>query len=69
KKRIESQKVGVENAAKVLKSTEERFNNGLSSQLELNDATLVYNTARLSYISAVYDYITAVVNLDYVVGI
>ncbi|MCX7647102.1 MAG: TolC family protein [Elusimicrobiales bacterium] len=69
KKRIESQRVGVENAAKVLKSTEERFNNGLSSQLELNDATLVYNTARLSYISAVYDYITAVVNLDYVVGI
>ncbi|MEF3280908.1 MAG: TolC family protein [Elusimicrobiota bacterium] len=68
-KRIESQKVSVENAEKVLKATEERFKNGLASQLEINDATVAYNAARLGYLTAVYDYIISVINLDYTIGL
>ena len=67
-KRIESQKTSVENAKKMLEATEIRFKEGLSSQLELNDATLAYNAARLNYTQALYDFCVANVNLDYVTG-
>ncbi len=69
KKRIESQKIAVENSKRVLEVTEERFKNGLASQLELNDATVAYNASKVNYINAVYDYIIGCINLDYVVGI
>jgi outer membrane protein TolC/AcrR family transcriptional regulator len=67
-KRIESQKTSVENAKKMLETTEVRFKEGLSSQLELNDATLAYNSARLNYAQALYDFCVANVNLEYIVG-
>jgi len=67
-KRIESQKTSVENAKKMLEATEVRFKEGLSSQLELNDATLAYNAARLNYTQALYDFCVANVNLEYVTG-
>jgi len=67
-KRIESQKTSVENAKKMLETTEVRFKEGLSSQLELNDATLAYNSARLNYAQALYDFCVANVNLEYVIG-
>jgi outer membrane protein len=67
-KRIESQKTSVENAKKMLETTEVRFKEGLSSQLELNDATLAYNSAILNYAQALYDFCVANVNLEYIVG-
>ena len=67
-KRIESQKTSLENAKKMLEATEMRFKEGLSSQLELNDATLAYNAARLNYTQALYDFCIDNVNLEYLVG-
>jgi len=52
----------------MLEATEVRFKEGLSSQLELNDATLAYNAARLNYTQALYDFCVANVNLEYVTG-
>ncbi len=65
-KRIEATSLSVENAQKVLISTEQRFKAGLVSQLELNDATLIYSSARMNYLNSVYDYITQLINLDYI---
>lgn len=67
-KRIKSQKTSVNNAKKMLEATEVRFREGLSSQLELNDATLAYNLARLNYNQALYDFCIANVNLEYILG-
>lgn len=68
KKRVEVSKLSVKNAERVLQSTEARYNEGLASQLELSDATLLYSSARFSYLTSVYDYITALNNLEYSVG-
>ncbi len=65
-KRIETTSLSVENAQRVLRSTEQRFRLGLASQLELNDATLLYSSARMNYLNSVYDYITQLINLDYI---
>lgn len=67
-KRVESQKVSVENARKMLEATEERFKNGLVSQLDLNDIMLAYQKAELGYAKALYDYCVNAVNLDFVTG-
>ncbi|MGC9070999.1 MAG: TolC family protein [Elusimicrobiales bacterium] len=67
-KRIEATKISLENADKILKSTEQRFKSGLASQLELNDATLLYSSARMNYINSIFDYINQLINLDYITG-
>ncbi|MCX7905194.1 MAG: TolC family protein [Elusimicrobiales bacterium] len=67
-KRLKTQELSVKNAKKILESTEKRYKEGISSQLELNDATLLYSSAKFGYLGAIFDYLTSLNNLEYIVG-
>jgi len=66
--RVRSQETAVEQARKALKATELRFKNGLSSQLELNDASLALNRAQTLYVQAMRDACVAASDLNWAVG-
>lgn len=66
--RLRSQTTAVETARKALSATELRFKNGLSSQLELNDASLALNRSRTLYIQALHDTCSADAELEWVLG-
>lgn len=68
KKRADAQALSVKNASMILKTTEERYKAGVSSQIELNDATLLYSSARFGYLTAVFDYLSILADLEYAVG-
>lgn len=63
-----SQREAVSRAKKALSATEVRFKNGLSSQLELNDAVLALNKSRLLEITAVNEKCKAICNLIWAIG-
>ncbi|PJA13513.1 MAG: hypothetical protein COX65_07000 [Elusimicrobia bacterium CG_4_10_14_0_2_um_filter_56_8] len=66
--RLASQETAVETAKIALSATELRFRNGLSGQLDLNDATLALNRARTLYTQAQHDVCSAAAELAWAVG-
>ena len=68
KKRIEATKGVVERAQENLNSKMLRYENGLISQLELNDAISDLNESSLTYVQAVYDAHIALSDLNFAVG-
>ena len=66
--RLASQGTAVEQARKALAATEVRFRNGLSSQLDLNDATLALNRSQTLYTQARHDVCSAEAELKWAVG-
>ena len=68
KKRLDSQKTSVATARKALEAVELRFKNGLSSLLELNDASLALNRAGTNYIQAKHDLCYNKAQLDWELG-
>ncbi|MCX5784393.1 MAG: TolC family protein [Elusimicrobia bacterium] len=66
--RLASQTTAVEQARQALTATEVRFKNGLSSQLELNDASLALNKSQTFYIQAQHDTCSADAKLKWTLG-
>ncbi len=66
--RLASQLTAVSQARKALAATEVRFRNGLSSQLDLNDATLALNRSQTLYTQARHDVCSAEAELKWAVG-
>lgn len=66
--RLASQGTAVAQARKALAATEVRFRNGLSSQLDLNDATLALNRSQTLYTQARHDVCSADAELRWAVG-
>ena len=66
--RLDSQTTAVEQARQALSATEVRFKNGLSSQLELNDASLALNKSQTFYIQAQHDTCSADAKLKWTLG-
>ena len=58
----------MEQARKALAATEVRFRNGLSSQLDLNDATLALNRSQTLYTQARHDVCSADAELKWTLG-
>jgi len=66
--RLASQTTAVAQARKALEATEVRFKNGLSSQLDLNDATLALNRSQTLYTQAKHDVCSADAAMKWTVG-
>lgn len=66
--RLASQGTAVAQARKALAATETRFRNGLSSQLDLNDATLALNRSQTLHTQARHDVCSAEAELKWAVG-
>jgi len=66
--RIRSQQQAIEQARKVVESTDIRFKNGLASQLELNDATLSLSKTQELYVKARRDAYTALADIAWATG-
>lgn len=56
RERIEAQQKSVEQAEKANRIAEVRYDNGISTQLELFDARLALNRTKTNYLQAIYDY-------------
>lgn len=65
RERLSAQEGAVGQARKALVSVEIRFKNGLSSQLELNDATLALNQAQLLRVQAMRDVYASLADLEW----
>ena len=68
RERLSAQEGGVEQARKALATTELRFKSGLSSQLELNDASLALNQAQLARVQALRDVYASLADLKWACG-
>jgi outer membrane protein TolC len=68
RERLAAQEGGVDQARKALASTETRFKSGLSSQLELNDASLALNQAQLARVQALRDVYASLADLKWACG-
>ncbi|MFB0527984.1 MAG: TolC family protein, partial [bacterium] len=68
RERIEAQEENVELARKNLRIAEERYRQGLMSEIELRDAELSLTQADTDYFQALYDYNVAGAFLDRAVG-
>ncbi|MBI5244202.1 MAG: TolC family protein [Elusimicrobia bacterium] len=66
--RVQSQESAVAQARRALESTENRYKEGQSSQLELTDATLALLKTRLLYAQALHDYRVQLAALERAVG-
>lgn len=69
KSRIDATRGVVEQARENLKAQMLRYRNGLTSQLELNDAIANVNDSDLQYVQAVYDAMIALSDLKFAVGL
>jgi outer membrane protein TolC len=67
-KRIEAQSKTVEQAQKGYEIAKTRLENGLSTQLEVNDAELALRQAKLNRLQAVYDFHSALADLHELTG-
>ncbi|RMD97329.1 MAG: TolC family protein [Calditrichaeota bacterium] len=67
--RVKAQTESVQQAEKALEIARVRFQNGLSTQLELNDAETALARAKFARLSAIYDYLTAKADYEKAVGI
>lgn len=68
RQRIEASQANVQRAERALQIAETRFKNGLSTQVELNDAELAVTRARTNHAQALHDYGVARANLTAAVG-
>lgn len=66
---IASNRKAVSLAEKLYSSAKERYENGLITSLDFQDAQLDLNSARLGYLEAVYDYKTALFDLMDTMGV
>jgi outer membrane protein len=66
--RIEAQGKTVEQAERGYKIAQTRYNSGLSTLLELNDAQLAQVRASVNKIQSIYDYLVASADLDQLLG-
>jgi len=67
--RIAASEDSVEQARENLYTLEEQYRSGVSSQLDMLDATQALNETQLLYIQAVYDQFEALARLEYVSGV
>lgn len=65
---VESQRLNIDMAAEALKIAEVRYENGISTLLELMDAQLALTTARLNYLNALFSYEEAKARLKKITG-
>ena len=65
---IETNKAGVEQAAKANQIMEKSFRIGAASYLDLRDSENALMSARLAYYQSIYNYLVAQSNLSYVLG-
>ena len=68
KKRIDVQNKSIEQAALGYKIAKSRYQNGVGTQLEVNDAEVALTQARFNYAKAVYDFLVASVDYDQLIG-
>jgi outer membrane protein TolC len=68
-KRMQAQTKSVQQAEKALEIAKVRFQNGLSTQVELNDAEFTLTRTRLARLSAIYDYLTAKADYEKAIGV
>jgi outer membrane protein len=68
RRQIEAQGRTVEQAERGYKIATTRYNSGLGTQLEVNDAQLALFRANVNRIQAVYDYMVASADLDQLLG-
>ena len=66
---VEATRGVVQQARENLNAQMLRYRNGLSSRLELNDATANVNESDLQYVQAVYDAVIALSDLKFAVGV
>lgn len=66
--RMRSQERAIDQAKEALRSVEVRFRNGLSDQLELNDATFDLNYTQVVYIRAMRDAYVALASIKWAIG-
>ncbi|HHP7239467.1 TolC family protein, partial [Longibacter sp.] len=69
RRRIQSQRQTVQNAETNYEFTERRLDEGVSSALELREASDQLDRSRLNYLQAVYDYLVARSDLETAVGV
>lgn len=63
-RRIEATERAVEQAERAYDIARSRFNQGLGTQIEINESELAYAQSQLNYLQAVYDYRIARTNLE-----
>lgn len=68
-KRIETNKVAVDEAGIDFEVAQKRYSNGLGINLDVIDAELALNTAKTNYIRALYDYNVSRAKLDKAIGV
>lgn len=68
-KQIEISRLMKESANKHLMLAQKSYENGIGSQLDMQDAEMAVLNADLSYLKAKYDYLTALANLANLVGL
>jgi len=68
-KRIETNKVAVEEAVTDFDVAQKRYNNGIGINLDVIDAELALNTAKTNYTKALYDYNASRAKLDKAIGV
>jgi len=66
--RVNAQSESVVQAEKTLDIAKVRFRNGLSTQVELNDAETALARTRLSQLNAVYDFLVAKADYEKAIG-
>ncbi len=66
---LESQKLNIKAAEESLRIAEVRYDNGISTLLELQDTRLALTVAKLNYIQALYNYEESYARLRKVVGL
>lgn len=64
KNALEAARTSLKAAAEAFSVTEVTVNNGLSTQLELKDARLLYDQAQLGYYNAGFEYLCAVIDWE-----
>ncbi len=69
RKRVEAQQQSVQQAEKALQIAKVRFQNGLSTQVELTNAETVLEQTKLAQLSAIYDYLIAKADYEKALGI
>jgi outer membrane protein len=69
KRQIEISKLSIKYANNYLKLVKKSYDNGIGSQLEMQDAEMNVMNAELGLISARYYYLITLANLSYVIGI
>lgn len=69
RRRIESQQKSVNTAEKALKIANNRFNNGVGTQLEVFDTQVALSQARINRLTAIYDYLIARFEFEFAVGL